>query len=136
MSSHPQAWAVIGVEIDADKLRVRTKVPAFPHAYPESWDYDPTTGQKLWRVTKSESPVVKTLYNKGYEIIYSNDRSMAWVASIALRQEHNNSLTPSSLFLPKGFDLEAIREGARLALEPLGLWDEPTFGLHAILYYS
>lgn len=50
--------AIIGWQFSIDDFKYTHKERAFAHDFPEDWQCDPKTGQKLWRE--------ETLYGKGF----------------------------------------------------------------------
>lgn len=135
MGADYSAYAVIGVKVNRGDLFTDEKIKAFPHDFPDTFEYDPQTGRSLWQ-TRS---VPITGYNvddetvAGYALIDAGDgSSYDYIALVAATETGSNGEDDDFEHVPH--DLEKEKAKMKAALEPLGLWEGDQFGLWSILW--
>lgn len=136
MSTNFTAYAVIGVVVSRAHLYKVEIIPHTEHAIPEGAMYCPTCGKSA--TTRELVPLFdEDTWSIGpFSLItsYSDDRvAFGFVAD---EQDYYVDWRPDdkksrSLPLP---DIDDLKDRLHFHLAPLGLYDESTFGLHAILH--
>lgn len=127
-------FAAIGIEIDCGKLIGSVElVRAFPHEYPEDIKFCPNTGRKLWlqRETniKEYDSHKNTLCGLPLRGTTEDGRTVVCIATVEA------DATEGEFGFTKIPDLAVAKNQLREKLEPLGLWDEGSFGLYSLLSY-
>lgn len=122
-----RASAVIGVQIDMNKLLQPTKVvKAFEHNYPKTMKFSPENGKPLWVLEQDNIPEYdecsETLGE--YQIYYSTNRDEAFVGI--------GVSTKSTDFICLD-DFDIIKKELKEFLSKLDMWDEDSFGVYVIL---
>lgn len=132
MSVDYNAYAVLGVMIPKEKLFRISTVPHEEHPIPEGAEFCPKCGKRVSVTEKTP------IYEEGsrqnnwtdllgsFPIVWGTDQEEAYVGEWT--RNGRKPIVPSSF--------ETIKAKLREVLEPLGLWDEETFGLYAVLYCS
>lgn len=146
-----RAYAVIGCVVDLDKVTMKKeRVRAFKHNYPDNGEikFDPKTGRALWETKEypefvfeddggctddysGKSKVIKLMGLK----LYQGTDGEPTVLGVGTGDDTYSNGGDDKEFLPIK-DLESIKNKVKAVLEPIGMWDEDTFGLYAILYCS
>ena len=133
MGADYYSYAVIGMEITdhEEKLWIHSKQRAFNHNYPETMNFDPKTGKKLWEEIKAPAVGVDEYGENllGFKLVYGTNQESCFVAGAVVRSDYAKKCDT----IP---DIQAIKKEMQAKLETLGLWDESKFGLWSILYCS
>lgn len=152
MGADYSAYAVIGCQVELDNIPVKKeRVKAFKHDYPDDGEikFDPKTGKALWKTV--EYPEFAFDYDK-YDHPDDNGGKTKIVKLGTLKMYHGTDGEPTVLgvgtgentysnggedcdFMPLP-DMESIKKKVKEVLEPIGMWNEETFGLYSILYCS
>ena len=147
MGADYRAYAVIGCEIDLDVIpRITKIVKAFNHNHPENVKFDPDTGNKLWKEDSYQEfafgPDDDRTYDERTKMINIGDFSIfrgtdgkPIVLGIGCGDStySNGGDDHEVIDLP---DINGLKNKLKAILEPVEMWDEDCFGLHAILYCS
>jgi hypothetical protein len=132
------ASAIIGVKIDESKLYKKVTKKAFPHNYDESFQFDPKSGKPLW---KTEKTPIKEFDEEeetlsGLKVVFSTDHFHCFVSAFGTGTSYDeNGYSKIELENSDGF-IDKLKKELKKALEPLGLWDEKSFGLYSVIYIS
>lgn len=135
MGIDAHAVALIGLTIGKRDVlyQPKRKVKLFDHNHPENWIVDPESGKALWKEVRDPIPGYEEGYPStlcGYSI-HLTRHSQAFVALRATETESHRSGSLASMgSLPA--NIEEEKKKMKDVLEPLGLWDERSFGLWAI----
>ena len=125
------AYAVIGCEVDTEKL-YRFEEIAHEHPAPDGAKFCPVCGAAVGQfeavpIYDGDGPCEAKLGK--FRIVWATDYERAWVGQFA-----------ESCWEDEGrvdvHGIEDTKSQLRVALQPLGLWDESTFGLWAVLHCS
>lgn len=134
------AHAVIGVKVPREKLWIEQRVKAYDHHYPESMNFNPQTGAKLWETLKEPIPVYFEaeeeirISSSVFQVFWDHTGENAIVAVCHAYVDAWGSNTCLDFAgLP---DIELAKAKLKDALGPEGLWNEKTFGLYAVLRCS
>lgn len=143
MGADYHAKAVIGIEInEADIPKKHFKVKAFDHDYPEDWEVEPTKpNRKLWKEGNfpefdfeyAQEFTRKIELPKNIQLFKGTDGQPA-VLGFGIETGSSNGGIDYE-FEPIS-DITDIKNSLKNLLEPLGMWDETSFGLYSILYCS
>jgi len=135
-----RAYAVIGIPVDTGKFYASAdKVKAFDHDYPLEMKFCPQTGKPLWE--ENEQPIEGWKPDEGtflgFEIYQGTEGNPEILAVLGSTDtEGYGDHKPSSKLDDQDLEnLKAMKEEIKAGLEPLGMWDESKWGLHAILCY-
>ena len=139
------AYAVIGCEIDLDKIPKITKtIKAFNHNHPENIKFDPETGKKLWKEDtyqefafepdRTDDIRTNVIDIGEFKIFRGTDaRPIVMGFGCGKNTYSNGGDDYEVIDLP---DVNELKNKLKAILEPLKMWDEECFKLHAILYCS
>ena len=153
MSTSFYANAVIGIEIDINKVSPNRKVRRCKcrKNISEDMKYCPSCGYKAWITAEDpieglenyhseENDVEKaTLFGipilciQGYDPTDNDHYRTLQIFAIAARVSHGDicyDQTPEMISLPE--NLSEMKDKLKIALEPHGLWNESKFGLWAV----
>ncbi len=146
MGYSASSFVYVGVPIHAGKLFSLQKDKAFPHDHPETMNFCPTTGKKLW--------------SNCYVTLDGEEAASCSLEDLEIIPFHHSceASNPNSIFivgLGKG-GLSSNQEGASTKIEHINrwselqiaeakekvkktlskynLWDESKFGIYPILY--
>ena len=139
MSTSYTAYAVIGVVVSKAHLyrvEVHHHSEKSGHAVPEGALFCPVCGKEAYyRTMEPLFDEIKWCVGPfGLISSYEDDRvALGYNATEPGYYYHEKDKEWRSMPLP---DINELKDRLRFYLEPLGLWDESTFGLHAILHIS
>lgn len=144
MSLSANAYAVIGIQIPTNELFVSKKYRIGNHSFPESQNFDATTGKKLWDARRV------CVLNNGEELW----GEVAKVGNISIKGVNEGMDTEhyylgtvvevsdlcahgGGALMPVSLDkVPDIKQALVSLLTPHGLWDESKFGVWAVGYSS
>jgi hypothetical protein len=141
-------YAVIGCILDRSKIAVKQeKVKTFKHDYPEDGEtkFDPKTGIPLWKTIEYPEYIfdaydcegrAKVIKLNGLNIFISGGGNTPEVIGIGTGRKTYSNGGEAYDFRPLVEDLDSIKKRIKDVLEPIGMWDETSFGLYSILYCS
>lgn len=130
------ATSVIGIKVNPSDFFKSSKVKAYNHSYPEDYEYDPKTGNKLW--IYSSQPIDEADGNcklDNSDVKHTLHRYKGWQAFSIYKDADFQILGAggcsdgATTFLQLS-ELSNIRNDLKNALRPLGLWDQNRFGLY------
>lgn len=135
MSVSFYAKAVIGLAISPSRLKGElTKVKAFEHNYPDAFEFDPMTGEELWRLVRGAIPGYdedRECLGK-YPVLFSTDNKSCVVALHKAECSDWQGDHLSSVSLPSQSSIDQFKDD----MIKLGLWDDRSFGLHCVMRVS
>lgn len=135
MGADYSSAAVIGVKIDQGKLATSKMVKAFPHDFGPDINFHPKTGKKLWMEKAEYIPQYDEYKGTlaGFRVTFTTDNTTMYCGIVASGTHSNCG---SEAKRTKLEDIGEIKAKLKSALEPLGLWDEKSFGLWTVLHCS
>lgn len=147
MGTDYRAYAVIGCEIILNDIPNITRIiKAFEHNYPEDIKFDSKTGEKLWKEDTYQEfafePDDDRFYDKrtkmidiGEFTIFRGTMGSPVVIGFGCGENtySNGGDEHEVVGLP---DVNELKNKLKAILEPVKMWNEDRFGLHAILYCS
>lgn len=137
MGAEYEAFSIIGCRVDGEKLFTETTVKTCTHTFDASFAFCPKCGKPA---TETE---LEALFDEdegdyngrlgGLDVVvpFSDDEIPDWAYIGPIVARGSSDGPDDRTQLPA--DLAAIKEQTRVALDPLGLWDESAFGLWTLL---
>lgn len=136
-----RARAIIGCKLPSDKLFRKERVRTKDHDFPETMEWHPKTGAKLWTTIEvpiealdvTQWPRILKTGNLTCEVVEAEDGTL-----IAVANKNHVSLMFSALNKTKaidlnGFRLQTSKKYLRDRLVPHALWNENYFGLYVVV---
>jgi len=142
------SYAFIGVKIDDSKLRTTKKSRSCGHIIKDidKENFCGTCGKRIWNFEEVPIPQFNTEENDweefpighslcGYAVLYHGSDygpSGTYVAIEVVKDDHHiDEHDENMIKIPE--DIDALKIEMKNKLEPLGFWDEKTFGLWSVL---
>lgn len=147
MGADYRAYAVIGCEIMLENIpKITEIIKAFNHNHPKNVKFDPETGKKLWKEDSYQEFAFEPDDDRTYDErtkmidigefkIYRGTDGSPTVIGFGCGEDtySNGGEVHEVIDLP---DVNELKNKLKAILEPVNMWDEDCFGLHAILYCS
>lgn len=140
MSTEYSAVTLIGIPIPADYEFFATgsrKIRTFEHDHPESWEFDPKTGEKLWKEEKTYHPDWNRREDDEFfgEFEIFRAQNQAWLIHHKFRCSFTHragriGFSPILTMQESGIAMSKFKS----LLEPLNAWDESQFGIYTVMY--
>lgn len=130
MSASYYSHAVLGCELPVTKLFMEVTEEHEEHPVPPGAKFCPTCGKPA--ATKRIVPIFNERDERvgRFNIVWSTDRERAFVGLVS---SDGNYRRTGRVQVE---DISTLKRQLQHTLQPLGLWDEDKFGLHAVLYCS
>lgn len=136
MGADYTAMAAIGLAFKAEDLTVIKRTKAFPHDYPEDFDFCPKTKKPLWVDKKVSYDGFDGDKLLGYPVISAGCGDETLIACLISANDTYSNGGKTVDMRPLDFALVAAKKRMKADLEPLGIWDEKEFGLWTVLHCS
>ncbi len=136
MGADYYSYAVIGIEIDPEKLVTETEERGCDCKEVPTGKFCSSCGATATVKVKAEDIIWEIEEDDdfhGYKIIFGTDREKAYISAVWAEEDEDGSI---NCFNQIPNDIEGIRNKMKDTLDPLGLWDEKKFGLYSVLYCS
>lgn len=147
MSTVFYAEAVIGMAITEDKLFIEKPYPNCEHKIPDGAKYCPTCGQLAVKMLSEPAVDLGIKFNhdvyeymcdweealerKGWSIVKTQEDNM--IIGIAAKSDDDYGNFTNMVEIS---NLENLKQQLKDYFEPLGLWDESSFGLWSVMTVS
>jgi hypothetical protein len=138
MGADYHAYAAIGVLVDRTDLYQTKMVKVGNHDFDQKTLYHPQTGKQLWEpipgfsdrtlMFASRFPVI--MGTAAYTELYEQTIVICAIAPVRADETCDRMMALDLENLPQA------KNDLKEVLEPIGLWDEQKFGLHAVLVCS
>ncbi len=142
MGYDADSYAIVGLVIPADKLVSTEKVKVFYHDYPETINFCPNTGKKLWydNFVFIDGTSYSSHRFESLDVII-NDSSSEPNSSEAFyfvgkKKQYNKTYETHKAPFWSETEIAKTKEETREVLSKFGLWDESKFGVYPVLLES
>ena len=136
MGANYTAYAIIGIEVPVSGLFKTEEIWHSKHVVPEGASYCPICGEKVVEIRQVALYDEDSCCIGSFKLHFDWDEERAVLGYRAVEQDYyyrQDEKYGRFMLLP---NIDRLKQSLREHLEPLGLWDESKFGLHALLDIS